>query len=60
MLKGDGPIQILKLINDNSYKVDLLGEYDVTATFNVYNLSLFDLGDDSRSNSFKERRDDLT
>ena len=60
MLKGDGPIQILKLINDNSYKVDLLGEYDVTATFNVYNLSLFDLGDDSRSNSFKERQDDLT
>jgi hypothetical protein len=60
MLKGDGPIQILKLINDNSYKVDLLSEYDVTATFNVYNLSLFDLGDDSRSNSFKERQDDLT
>jgi hypothetical protein len=60
MLKGDGPIQILKLINDNSYKVDLLGEYNVTTTFNVYNLSLFDLGDDSRSNSFKERRDDLT
>jgi hypothetical protein len=60
MLKGDWPIQILKLINDNSYKVDLLGEYDVTTTFNVYNLSLFDLGDDSRSNSFKERRDDLT
>ena len=60
MLKGDGPIQILKLINDNSYKMDLLSEYDVTATFNVYNLSLFDLGDDSRSNSFKERRDDLT
>jgi hypothetical protein len=60
MLKGDGPIQILKLINENSYKVDLLGEYDITATFNVYNLSLFDLGDDSRSNSFKERQDDLT
>jgi hypothetical protein len=60
MLKGDWPIQILKLINDNSYKVDLLGEYDVTTTFNVYNLSLFDLGDDSRSNSFKERQDDLT
>jgi hypothetical protein len=60
MLKGDGPIQILKLINDNSYKMDLLSEYDVTATFNVYNLSLFDLGDDSRSNSFKERQDDLT
>jgi hypothetical protein len=60
MLKGDGPIQILKLINENSYKVNLLGEYDITATFNVYNLSLFDLGDDSRSNSFKERQDDLT
>jgi hypothetical protein len=29
-------------MNDNAYKVDLPREYDVNATLNVYNLSLFD------------------
>ena len=38
--------------------MDLPGEYGVSATFNVSNLSLFDVGDDSRSNPFKEREDD--
>jgi hypothetical protein len=38
--------------------VDLSGEYGVRATFNVANLSLFNVGDDSRSNSFEERGDD--
>jgi len=37
--QGDGPFQILERIDDNAYKVDLLG-------------------DDSRSNPFKERGDD--
>jgi hypothetical protein len=46
------------MINDNAYKVDLPGEYGVRATFNVANLSLFNVGDDSRSNSFEERGDD--
>jgi hypothetical protein len=32
--------------------VDLPGEYGVSATFNVSNLYLFDVGDDSRSNPF--------
>jgi hypothetical protein len=36
--RGDGPFQILEKINDNAYKVDLLGEYNVSATFNVSNL----------------------
>jgi hypothetical protein len=31
----------------NVYKVDLQGEYNVSAIFKVYNLSLFDVGDDS-------------
>jgi hypothetical protein len=53
--RGDGPFQILEKINDNAYKVDLLHEYDVSATFNVSNLTLFDISDDSRSNPFEER-----
>jgi hypothetical protein len=53
--RGDGPFQILERINDNAYKVDLPREYGVSATFNVLDLTLFDVGDDSRLNFFKER-----
>jgi hypothetical protein len=45
--RGDGPFQILEKINDNAYKVDLPGEYKVFATFNVSDLSPFDVGEDS-------------
>jgi len=55
---GDGPFQILERINDNAYKADLSCEYSVTTTFNVSDLTLFDIGDDSRSNPFEERGDD--
>jgi len=58
MPRIDGSFQILERINDNTYKVDLLSEYDISTTFNVSNLSLFDVGEDSRSNSFEERGDD--
>jgi hypothetical protein len=37
-------------INDNAYKLDLLGEYGVSASFNVVDLSSFDVGDDLRTN----------
>ena len=47
------------MINNNAYKVDLPGEYGVSATFNISYLSLFDVGDDSRSNPFQERGDDV-
>uniref|UniRef100_A0A2N9HQM2 Integrase catalytic domain-containing protein n=1 Tax=Fagus sylvatica TaxID=28930 RepID=A0A2N9HQM2_FAGSY len=56
--QGDGPFQILEKINDNAYKVDLPGEYKVSATFNVSDLSPFDVGEDSRSNPFEERGND--
>jgi hypothetical protein len=59
MPRGDGPYQIIERINDNAYKVDLPGEYGVSATFNVSDLSSFDVGDDSRSNPFEERGDDV-
>ena len=56
--RGDGPFQILEKIDDNAYKVDLPSEYNVSATFNVSDLSPFDVGDDLRSNPFKERGND--
>ena len=37
--RGDGPFQVLEKINDNAYKVDIPGEYQVSATFNVSDLS---------------------
>jgi hypothetical protein len=51
MPQGDGPFQIIERIND-------IGEYGVSDTVNVPNLTLFDVGDDLRSDPFEERRDD--
>ena len=57
--RGDGPFQVLERINDNAYKIDLPGEYSVSATFNVADLTLFDTNIDSRLNPFEERGDDV-
>jgi hypothetical protein len=45
-------------INDNAYKLDIPGEYNVSATFNVTDLSPFDVGDYLRANPFHEERND--
>ena len=52
--RGDGPFQVLERINDNAYKLDQPGEYNVSANFNVSDLSYFDAGADSRTNPFQE------
>ena len=52
MPRGDGPFQILEKLNDNAYKLDLPGEYNVSATFNVADLSPFCADDDLRTNPF--------
>ncbi|XP_071914051.1 uncharacterized protein [Coffea arabica] len=43
--RGDGPFQVVARIIDNAYKLDLPGEYNVSATFNVADLSPY-LADD--------------
>ena len=58
--RGDGPFQVLEMINDNAYKLDLPSEYNVSATFNVSDLWYFDAGVDSRTNHFQEGRDDVS
>ena len=52
--RGDGPFQVVTRINDNAYKLDLPSEYNFNANFNVYDLSPFDVGDNSRTNPFEE------
>jgi len=39
MPRAEGPFRIIGQLNDNAYKVDLLGDYGVFATFDVANLS---------------------
>ena len=56
--RGDGPFQVLERINDNAYKIDLPGAYNVSATFNVSDLSPFDVGSKSRTNLFEEGGND--
>lgn len=56
--RRDDPFQVLERINNNAYKLDLLGKYNISATFNVFDLSLFDVIDNSRLNSFEEREND--
>lgn len=55
--RGDGAFQVLERINDNAYKLDLPGEYNVSTTFNVNDLSPFDVGDDLRANPFLKGSD---
>ncbi|XP_071924861.1 uncharacterized protein [Coffea arabica] len=43
--RGDRSFQVMARINDNAYKLDLPGEYNVSATFNVPDLSPY-LADD--------------
>ena len=65
MPRGDGYFKVLQRINNNAYKLELPSEYgNISATFNVRDLSLFDVGDEdnglnSRMNSFQERGNDV-
>jgi len=50
MPKANGPFKVLERVNENAYKVNLLGDYGVSATFNVVDLSPY-LEDDHLVNS---------
>ena len=56
--RGDGPFQVTQRINDNAYKLELPGEYSVSATFNVSDLSPFDADHDLRANPFQDEGND--
>ncbi|GKG23564.1 hypothetical protein Tco_0391600, partial [Tanacetum coccineum] len=58
----DCPFRVLKKINDNTYKIKLPGHYNVSATFNVANLSPYNGDSDNEpdlgSSLFQEGEDD--
>jgi len=60
--RADGPFEVLAKVNPNACKIDLPGDYGVSATFNVADLSpYYDAEDDLpslRSNSFLAGEDD--
>ncbi|KAI4372828.1 hypothetical protein MLD38_011012 [Melastoma candidum] len=61
MPHAEGPFKIVERINDNAYKIDLPGDYGVSATFNVQDLMSFVWDDDDeslRANSFQQGEDD--
>ena len=61
MPRVDGPFKVLEGVNGNDYKVSLLGNYGVSASFNVVDLSPY-LEDkhlvNLRDNSFQREEDD--
>jgi len=58
---ADGPFKVLERVNDNAYKVNLLGDYGLSTMFNVAGLSPY-LEDEHlvnlRTNSFQLGEDD--
>ncbi|KAL4309020.1 hypothetical protein GQ457_01G019900 [Hibiscus cannabinus] len=58
--RGDGPFQVLEKVNDNAYKIDLPGDFNVSATFNVSDLSPYDDSTDLRTNPFQEGGNDVS
>lgn len=60
--RADGPFRALQRINDNAYKIKLPGHYNVSATFNVADLSPYestiDEEVDSESSHFQAREED--
>jgi len=41
MPQANNPFEITERLNDNAYKVDLPGDYEVSANFNIADLSLY-------------------
>ena len=62
MPRVDGPFRVVERVNDNAYQVNLPGKYNVSATFNVKDLSSYweDVDDSNlRTNHFQPEGDDM-
>jgi len=57
--RGDCPFQVIRRINNNAYELELPPSYNISNSFNVCDLSPFDVGFKNLwSNSLKEGEDD--
>ncbi|GAV75299.1 hypothetical protein CFOL_v3_18778 [Cephalotus follicularis] len=57
--RADGPFEVIEGIGYNAYKLKLLGDYGVSTTFNVGDLSRFEEDDfDLRENRIKPQEND--
>lgn len=56
--KGDDLFQVFLINQQQSYKMDLLGEYNTSVTFNISNIYLFGISDDLRLNTNKKTGND--
>jgi len=41
MARSDGPFKVIEMVGKNAYKLQLLGDVAVSATFNIGDLSLY-------------------
>lgn len=57
LLKGEGPFQVVEQILDNAYRLDLLGEYNVSTTSNVSYFTPFNVGKNESAQRKKESYD---
>jgi len=61
MPSAEGQFKVLETVNDNTYKIDLLGDYQVSAIVNVLDLSPYEDDDyvaNLRSNFAKQGEGD--
>ncbi|CAM8960386.1 unnamed protein product [Rhodiola kirilowii] len=57
--RADGPFRVLERINDNAYKVDLPGKYNVSGTFNVADLTPYITEDEEAATEDSDSRTNL-
>ncbi|GJR72770.1 hypothetical protein Tco_0085135 [Tanacetum coccineum] len=55
---ADGPFRVPKRMNDNAYKIDLPGTYNVLASFNVAYLSPYDIDMESDEEEIEDVEED--
>ncbi|KAL1188197.1 hypothetical protein V5N11_003226 [Cardamine amara subsp. amara] len=44
--RGAGPFKVLERINNNAYRIEIIGKPRMSTTFNIVDLARFDTGDD--------------
>lgn len=53
--REDGHFQVVARTNEKGDKLDLFSQYNMSTTFNIFDLSPFDVDDNSKMNPCEER-----